>query len=455
VAVIALCLPATASARPREGRLDLDFGKHGLAMTSPVFRGEEPDVELTVEGGSVVVADGLEGTAIRFRANGSWDRRFGEDGTFAIQPGAALGGGEDLRFFPDSITVDHRGRVLVFGTRLDTSRTTQGPEGLPVSASLTAVLRYEADERPDPSFGEGKGYVVGNFGLAPEAVTGLPRIGALTGRVDAADRPLFVLSAAGRVGGCYGKGTVGPVPRGLVRLTTTGRPDSSFGGGDGVSPLFGSGESPGLGLATRDRPVVGTGNVGSYAAECGEGGILFRFRRDGRRMNGFGSHGERAFGTGHLAVVEPSGATILGEPRGTTLEVTRVRSDGVRDGGFGRAGISRIRLPSIAGLHVEPAAVDRRGRVLLAGYVDSAETDAGRRRASRSSFVVARLLADGKIDRSFGRHGWIFTRLPRGVELSYADATLDPQGRLLVGGIVRNADRGDAGFAMVRYLLGS
>jgi len=446
--VIAALGTTPGAAHAREGRLDPAYGQRGVAMTGLGTAGPEPDVEITVDGASAFVASGSDGTAVRLLPDGSPDTRFGEDGRFVVAPGSQLGGLEGQEFFPSSLTIDHRGRVLVFGSLLNASREAQGAEGSPVSPTLAAVLRYGAEGQLD-AFGGGKGYTIGRFGLSPELLTGFPRIGALAGKVDAGNRPVFVAGAAERVEGCYAKGTVEYVPRAVVRLTAAGRPDPHFGGG-GVSPIFGSGELPSLGIDAEGKPVVGVGNVGSYAAACGEGSILYRFRPDGRLL----PHGRHVFESMHLAVVQPSGAMVLSEGRGSTIEVSRLRPDGTREFGFGDHGVARVRLPRIAASHVLPAAVDRRGRILLVGNVDPADLGGKKSKPKQSSFVVGRLLPDGRLDRSFGKGGWLFTHLPRPLELLEVQASLDSRGRLLVGGSVTGPGKESGGFAVARYLLG-
>jgi uncharacterized delta-60 repeat protein len=426
------------------GRLDPSYGGHGIASTPLGTAGFEPDVELTVDGGAAFVGDGDEGNAVSLLPNGSRDMALGQEGLFNFKAGTTIEGAEGQEFFPVSVTVDHRGRVLVFGRAIDMSRQTQGPEGNAIVPNRGAVLRYEADGRLDPSFGGGKGYTIGNFGIAPERQTGFPRVSVMSGRVDSANRPVFVVGAAEPAPGCEGHGSVVPSPRAVARLTAAGLPDPTFGGGDGASAIFGSGEASTLGLDGRGRPVVAVGRGGSYAADCGEGSVLYRLRGDGQPMTSFGPHGMREFRSMHLAVVEPSGATILSLRRGRTLEVASVRPDGVRDRDFGHGGVARVRLPSEAGLRIRPAAVDSRGRVLLAGH-----------RRSPGSFVVGRLFPDGKLDRSFGKNGWIHARLPKGKEVSDSTAALDSKGRLLVAGFVIGKDQNNGGFAVARFLLGS
>jgi hypothetical protein len=71
----------------------------------------------------------------------------------------------------------------------------------------------------------------------------------------------------------------------------------------------------------------------------------------------------------------------------------------------------------------------------------------------RSEIVVGRLLPNGRPDPSFGKGGWIFTRLAPGVELEGIGAALDPSGRLLVGGVTRGPGEKPAGYVLARYLL--
>jgi uncharacterized delta-60 repeat protein len=236
-------------------------------------------------------------------------------------------------------------------------------------------------------------------------------------------------------------------------LTEPGQLDPSFGGGDGVSgPIEDSTSVPALELDGDGAAVVGVGRINSRQAECEPGTTLYRFRQNGGRMKSFGSGGVRVFTRLHLAFVEPSGAMILSRRAARTLRLVRIAPDGSRDMGFGRHGVAEAHLP--AGLHVRPVAVDARGRILLAGFVGSPSGSTKKGKPKHSSFVVARLLPDGRPDSSFGSRGWIFTGLPRPLEITGARATLDPQGRLLVAGTVVERPERAAAFAVARYVLG-
>lgn len=138
---------------------------------------------------------------------------------------------------------------------------------------------------------------------------------------------------------------------------------------------------------------------------------------------------------------------------GRTLKLVEVDPDGNPAWGFGEAGVAKVHLPATVGLHLSPAALDAKGRILLAA--SSARRSPHRNRVSRGAPSRRRLYPDGKIDRSFGGNGWIFSRLPGRRELISSQATLDPKGRLLVGGIVAKPHHLDGAFVVARYLLGS
>lgn len=457
-AVLALLgLAPGAAAQAGAGRLDPGYGKGGATTTSFGVAGEEADAELTLgPQGNALVANGVEGIASRFGADGTWDTHFGKAGRLEVVPVSRFMRGVGY-FSASSLTIDGSGRTVAFGALSVPSDSVTNPEGRMVSPNAATVLRFAPDgRRLDPSFGEGRGYVEGSFGLPTDPVTGLTKVTALSGRIDSAGRPVFVAAALGTAAACEGHGAGGAFPEAVVRLTEAGLLDPSFGGGTGISRFTGAGNSPFpfFGLAAGDQPVVAVGRVGTYAAKCGIGTIAYRFGPAGEPLTAFGPGGAREFPTAHVALVEPSGTLILIEGRGRrTLALTAIEPDGSPDPGFGEGGVAIVNVPDVIGLRVEPAAVDAQGRLLLAGFVGSpvAEPEKGQ---PRSSFVVARLLPNGRPDPSFGKHGWLFTRLPGKRELTSVDAALDSQGRLVLGGIVTKPKHSKGAFTVARFLLG-
>ena len=455
LSLAALGASVPAFADPGVGRLDRGFGEGGWTLTRPGVASAETGVELALApDGSAVVAGAFSGPVVRFLPDGRPDRGFGEDGLLRLGPATLREGVEQLTFFRRSLAVDGRGRVLVFGRQTDTRETfvpSGQANGQPKSSAV--VLRFTPEGRPDPTFGEGAGFIRSDFGLGSGLETAIPMVGVLAATVDSRDRPVFVAGASVAVSGCHAHGSVAEVPRAVVRLNEAGAPDPTF-GADGVSPIGGSTEFPGLGLDAADQPVSGVGRLDPYHGGCAPGTAVFRLRQDGARIAGFGSDGVRIFRRFHLALVEPSGALILSRRDGRTLHLLRVRADGSRDKGFGRGGVAQVRLPAIPELHVKPAAVDAKGRILLVGFVGSPSAEPAAGRPRHSCLVVARLLADGRPDPGFGHSGWLFTRVPRALEATSAEGRFDSRGRLLVAATVTKQHHRNGALAVVRYLLG-
>ena len=456
-ALLALGPSASASARTGTGRLDPSYGKGGVTTTAFGAAREGAEAQLTLgPQGTALLANGGSGTAVRFGATGSWNTGFGKGGVLSVLPGTAYSRGLE-NFSARSITVDGAGRVVAFGARTLLSEFATGPEGGPEFARIPTVVRFAPGGRGlDPSFGDGKGYVESDFGLLPDPVSGLTQATIVGGRVDSAGRPLVVVGAEALFEACEGHGEGGVQPQALVRLTEAGQPDPTFGAGTGISPIVGAGKTRPLflGLAEGDQPVVGVGRGGgTEAAKCGFGTIVHRFGPAGEPLSTFGPEGAREFLASHAELVEPSGTTILTAYRGRrTLRLLTLGPEGALEPGFGE-GVASIQVPPVVGLHLELAGVDSKGRIVIAGFVGSpiSEPEKGQ---PRSSFVVGRLLPDGRPDPSFGKHGWLFTHLPGRRELVSIDATLDPEGRLLIGGIVTTPKQSAGAFTAARFLLG-
>jgi uncharacterized delta-60 repeat protein len=451
-------MPAVAQAGV--GGLDPAFGEGGFAATAPDLAAQEDHVELGVApDGSAVVGEAAR-FMVRFGSGGRPDAMFGEGGELLLgQAPVVEGVAEDAkrRFVPSDFAIDGEGRLLVFGQEIDTRRSINPGTitGELAPESWAVVLRLTPQGKPDPTFGGGKGFIRSGFGLRSRFSRRLPMASALTGSVDSRDRPVLVTGVTSVFGGCYSKGgQLTMYPRAVVRLTEGGRTDRSFGGGDGLVPITGSTAFPDLGIDGRDRPVVGVGSLVQPELECRGGTALIRLREDGQRMRGFGPHGTQAFKRADLSFVAHSGAIFLADQHRRTLRVTRLRSSGDLDTGFGRDGTAGVRLPVPVGNHVKAVAADAEGRVILAGFLGRDEPFRGAKGPKHPSLAIARLLPDGRLDPAFGGGGWIITAVPEPLEVTSTAATLDPQGRLLLAATVTAPEQTRGGYLLARYLLG-
>jgi uncharacterized delta-60 repeat protein len=137
--------------------------------------------------------------------------------------------------------------------------------------------------------------------------------------------------------------------------------------------------------------------------------------------------------------------------------VSRLHPDGTPDRGFGQGGrVATDLLPDNSFLPVRDAhvAVQRDGKIVVAL--------SGRPRDGQGFFArfqLARFLADGRPDRSFGAGGVVETNIGREVgrpELDSIDGVvglaLQRDGKLVVAGTASSRMPGDDRFAVVRYL---
>jgi uncharacterized delta-60 repeat protein len=398
--------------------------------------------------GAAVLAELGEVEILRLLSDGAIDGSFGANGRLHLGVATANEGDQGRSFFASSVAVDSTGRLLVFGTQSDSAQSIQAigdPGGW--ASSYALVLRLDPSGALDPTFGGGKGFVRSDFDLASQLSSTVPLVGAMAGTVDSQDRPVLVAGAAAAGAACVGKGGIEEVPRAVVRLTTAGELDPTFGRG-GTSPIGGT-RSAGLLIAGEDQLAVGTGPVGGYRPECREGGTVYRIGPAGERSAAFGSAGARSLKRLHLVALELSGGVIVDHRQGRTLILKRLFPSGAPEPNFGSGGVAKIGLPMQPGLQVSTVLVDEQGRVLIAGFVGGNPA-----KHQRAALIVARVLANGKLDREFGADGWVTTAVPGPRKLNSAQAELDAQGRLVVAGTAGRSGKADGVFLVARYLLG-
>jgi uncharacterized delta-60 repeat protein len=339
------------------------------------------------------------------------------------------------------LAVDSQGRVVVFGAVTDPLQATlvNGSIGLEsVDATWAVVLRFRPDGSPDPSFGEGKGFVRSDLGLRSELSISIPTTSVFAGALDSQNRPVLLAGVANSYAGCVGHSGVDPTPRAIVRLTTAGNADPGFGGGDGVVPLE---DSPtplysDLRVVGGDQPVAVVGSGG-----C-RGPIAFRTDAGGSPLPAFGADGI-LFRGWEFGAIDPSGALILNRGRPAS-EVGRVAPNGRLDRTFGKDGVAAVKMPAGLKRTLRPVGFDPRGRMLLVGSFVSPS-------GSRGFLLVTRLTRSGRPDISFGKHGRIATPTGRDRKPTVRHAALAPAGRLtLLGSLSSPFEQ-----VLVRYLIGT
>ena len=350
------------------------------------------------------------GTASASAEGGRLDPAFGEDGRVAT-----------------TVALEERWK----DTRVQIATSS---DGAVVVASGTALLRYLPSGELDRNFGRGGRLTV-------DAIDGLSfEFGDVA--VDHEDRIVAfgtVVSDTSVWVNKYGGGFAWPAFVVVLRYDTSGRPDPSFGGGDGVvrtdlglRPLPNTATPTSLvrtvaGEVDReDRPVLVAaleemlqGEVRAYLGW--QTRAVARLTAAGELDPGFGGGDGVALLSSvrnRGVAIDPLDSSLLawGSPASDrqVLQVTRLRDDGTAVETYGTDGMRTVPGGGSG------AAIDPFGRLLsFAGYGPRTE--------------VLRLRGDGSVDRGFGRRGSATVRAPGGWE-AFGSIAVDSGGRALLAG---------------------
>jgi uncharacterized delta-60 repeat protein len=444
-----------------DGTLDATFGAGGRAIAdfgddfdTLTAMDVAPDGRIVIAGAAGAVADGSDYAVAMFNAGGTADRSFGGDGTVVLDLGAKTETLADVRF-------DSAGRVVTAG--LD-------------AGGMVNIFRLTVSGAPDAGFGGGDGRVATPF-TGPAAVLALPDrrivVAARNGGGSLAVRRLLEdgstdldFAAPRGVSGYPGDLTLQPdgkvVVAGsqgqfdLVRYTAAGQLDASFGSGGVVISDLGAGSEEATGVTVQsDGKIVATGIA--FPQNGGYNFYAVRYLPSGAPDPSFGGDGvvstdvrlnSTDFARG-VALAPGGKLVVAGDVEDlyaqvNTAGVARYNADGSPDRTFGGDGTV---LDTFDGGHRRTISAVRRqadGKVVVAGTQQV---------GFDFDFFVARYLADGSHDPSFGDGGVTVTDFAG--RFDQADALLiQPDGRIVVGGqsegpTVNNV--ADDRFALARY----
>ncbi|MGN6274405.1 MAG: delta-60 repeat domain-containing protein [Solirubrobacterales bacterium] len=382
----------------QDGSLDKSFGEGGFTPDIGVSqrKGEVEGGVLQAEAvvqqkdGAVVLAGYFENEGAlapalaRFTSQGRLDPSFGNGGKVVPRPsneGKVLRVGEiggerlhDVAVEPDG-TIVGVGEVVP-GHRFDL-RSPKQPAAV--------VLAYRPDGKVERRFGHR-----GRFEVK------MPRSGAYTGFTEVKALPSGKLLVSGYVGNQIV----------LYRLTANGKPDPSFGGGDGKVTLGRrTGEaSPGFIRAPfaveRGGRIVLCGVTFSKSILDSQPVVLVRFSADGRR--------DRSFGKSIYAEQAPADRR---PPLAHRKHVEAYQFD------------------------PQGLAIDGKGRIVVTGG-EAAPYVRGQKEAGYAYFVARRFLPNGRRDKGFGESG-VFPTDPPGSQSYARAATTQPGGKVVAGGWVQ------------------
>lgn len=239
----------------------------------------------------------------------------------------------------------------------------------------------------------------------------------------------------------------------VVRLNTNGTLDTTFDGDGIVTTSFSTNLDAAHAVAIQPdgRIVV----VGSALNTANSDFAIVRYRTNGLLDASFNTSGKAttAFGTGEDAAtgvtIQPDGKIVasgygaVGGRLGFSL--VRYNTNGTRDASFGTSGRVTTAVETVAaglGQVLQPD-----GKILLAGYSYLTDVDG---QIVSIGLDVLRYNTNGTLDNTFGSGG-IATTTSSGGEFGGAIA-LQPDGKVLVGGLRYNLDTGVYEPVVVRFL---
>jgi serralysin len=347
--------------------------------------------------GKILAAGGSSGWAAlaRYNADGSLDTTFSGDGIEALSLGASLGGGVVIPEADGTITFVHDtlpgftvAHFLADGN-LDSSVASADFPGLLAAEVLVlgngkvVSAGYASSSPNDYSINRynADGTFDTSFGATGRVVVDIGPYDDLAGVVAQPDGKLLVT----------GESSYWPTKEfSLFRLNVDGSLDTSF-SGDG-------------------KLTVAAGSGYTYISEA------LALQADGKILVALGS------------------TTSLNT---ATVTLFRYTSNGSLDTTFHGTGSVTLRPDGISGYDAAAISVQKDGKILLLGNAhDSNDTHYA---------FVARFLADGSLDPSFGNKGMATAAEPTSMA---GGLLVQPDGKLLVYG---NTNDGDLDFALMRF----
>ena len=397
-----------------DGSLDTTFSGDGKVLTEfGKSGGNANDVALQTDG-KIVVA-GHQGfnefqnfVTFRYMTDGSLDTTFDADGRVDTNFGASSYG--------QAVGIQADGKIVVAGFT-----SGSGFEDF-------ALARYNQDGSPDTTF-DTDGILLTDFAAGADGANAL--VIEPDGSIVAAGFGV----AAGRTDSDFA----------LARYATTGALDPNFDADGKTTADIGSGQSAARAVVVQpDGKIVAAG----YAQKVGDTRdfALVRYTTSGALDQTFGGGGKLItdFGSDDAAyalALQPDGKIVaagITNIEGTEVfAVARYTADGALDATFGEGGKSTLFIGDFNG--ASSVAVQPDGKIVVAGYTSI---------KGQYDFLVARLTETGSLDMSFGGAGYAVTDF-NGFDDRINGISLQSDGKIVAAGNSYSGMNND--FAVARY----
>ena len=416
VLTASLARPALAAG----GDLDPTFSTNGKIRTDFTPSMEFAyDLAIQADGKIVAVGNARRRFAlVRYTADGTLDSTFGGDGkvrtNFTTETDHAEG-----------VAIQANGKIVAVGVARSVFSN---------SDSRFAVARYNADGTLDATFG-GDGKVTTSFRDGDDHAQGVA--------IQANGKIVAVGTAPERASG---------VPEdtrfALARYNAKGELDSTFGGDGKVTSDFEEGWGEALGVAIQaDGKIVAVGYEG-----YGDSGAVARYNSDGSLDSTFGG-AAFPFHDGYVTTdnwvangvaIQADGKVVVSAAGwgsnwvGPRWAVFRFNANGTKDATFGEDGRVTTSF-TLADDYARGLAIQADGKIVVAGGAGSSGS------GSDSKFAVARYIADGSLDSTFGGDGKVTTNFTTGVDAARG-VVIQADGKIVAAGGANGR------FALARYL---
>ncbi|MBP6338388.1 MAG: hypothetical protein KA375_12375 [Vitreoscilla sp.] len=399
---------------PAGGALDPGFAG---GMVSNPSHGRILSMALQPDGRIVVLTDFNK--LLRYQVDGTLDTSFGSNGVVS----ATLGGSalDLLR----AVALQADGGILVAGMARASGGST--------TAEDMGIKRYLPNGTVDAAFG----------------TAGFVRVD-IAGRAD--DANAIAVQPDGKIvlGGLAVMTVLGASDFALARLDANGALDAGFGSGGKLTVNAGGALDIAAAMALQaDGAIVLVGRTATGGGATPDTGVL--------RVS--------ASGVVELALKLPLTAdwdeatgvaiqadgkimlTLEAKPDGAGLyqhALARLKPDGTLDESFGTLGVALAGF-SVGGDHARAPVLLADGRIVTAGFARNQVLQL----SDKDDFLITRHLSDGTLDASFGSGGKLILDF-FGASDGASALLLQPDGKLLVGGLARNGTAN--GLGLLRLL---
>ncbi len=424
------------------GAIDTAFGTNGNGIVYTAFTHGSVIRAMIIQGDGRIVVAGYtnypanagEGAVAlaRYTTNGVLDGTFGTGGRQITSGVIGYTGAHSLLQQAD-------GKLLAVGIGIGV-----GHNGIDF-----ALYRYTTNGTLDGTFGGGTGRVFTQISTNNNGYFDTANAVAIQAGNDTIQNPDKIVVAGSYYTGFPGNKTL----IALARYSMDGVLDNTFGnGGIVTNTITGADTAIGLtvsGFASQPRRII----IGGYSTLNGTNHFtMARYTAAGALDTAFGGNGTGwilvpipgSIETYATAMAVQSGRYVLAgysasSPENHDFTALRFNNDGTRDTNFGPGGILTADIAHRTSA-AKGVAVQSDGKIVVAGYASNGGNDL---------FALARFLADGSFDNSFGSGGQVKTKL--GSANSGANAVIiQPDGRLLAAGYTTL--NGNRDFAVIRYL---